>query len=416
MTYAIGLSKLGHSVVGLDENQEFVEQLKSGNLTVAEPKLKEMLISQVSQGNLRFSSETKDIAELEAVFIAYDTPIDSNNRSDTEWVINSAFRFLDGIEPDTAIIVCSQLQIGSSKIIREKLISLSKRNNVFVNPENLRLGRASETFFYPDRIIIGSEDGCPSSLVERIFRPLNTSIIWMKNESAEMTKHALNTFLALTVSFACEVAELCENYGADARDVERGLKSDRRIGENAYLAPGLGFSGGTLARDVQNLTSLQKKIGRNESLISKVLPSNDFNNGWVERQIKKNELQRFQRIVFMGVTYVGGTDTLRHSEALRLMNMLLEAGADVQYTEDLDIANRLDSEFTEFDWKNSIDGNVDVLVVMRELELLKNNKPLVGALVSRSKLILDPLGVLARLNPDIRQNPQYKTVGYSVNT
>ena len=153
------------------------------------------------------------------------------------------------------------------------------------------------------------------------FCSITDRLEWMKIESAEMTKHAINSFLAISVCFANEVASICEQTGADAKEVERGLKTESRIGPKAYLKPGVAFSGGTLARDINFLMKLSDKHKLPSYLIKAVNDSNAFHKKWIERKCSQflGSLKK-KTIAILGLTYKPGTDTLRRSLAVELAN------------------------------------------------------------------------------------------------
>jgi UDPglucose 6-dehydrogenase len=153
----------------------------------------------------------------------------------------------------------------------------------------------------------------------------------MRLESAEMSKHAINSFLAVSVVMANELAVLCERVGADAREVERGLKTESRIGPKAYLRPGAAFAGGTLARDVRFLTDLSRRRHAASLLLNAALESNDYHKGWARRILEERlKGRRGGRIALIGLTYKAGTDTLRRSWMMELSHWLLEQGVKVQ--------------------------------------------------------------------------------------
>ena len=154
---------------------------------------------------------------------------------------------------------------------------------------------------------------------------------WMSVESAEMTKHALNAFLATSVVFINEIATLCEEVGADAKEVERGLKTDARIGPRAYLSPGSAFSGGTLARDIMFLTRIGSEYNRPTRCLSAVRESNEAHKGWTRRKLEALfGTIRGRRVAVWGLTYKPGTDTLRRSASVELCQWLMSQGAEVQ--------------------------------------------------------------------------------------
>ncbi|MBV9126891.1 MAG: UDP-glucose/GDP-mannose dehydrogenase family protein, partial [Verrucomicrobia bacterium] len=203
------------------------------------------------------------------------------------------------------------------------------------SPENLRLGKALEIFRQPDRVVVGAraDDAETRRVLGALFAPFAADrIVWMSPESAEMTKHGINAFLALSVTFANEIARLCERVGADAREVEAGLKSESRIGPKAYLRPGGAFAGGTLARDVVALTQLAAANGERADLIAAILTSNDAHKNWALGRLRAllGASLAGAEIAVLGLTYKPGTDTLRRSGAVELAHALLKNGATVR--------------------------------------------------------------------------------------
>jgi UDPglucose 6-dehydrogenase len=192
------------------------------------------------------------------------------------------------------------------------------------------LGKALDVFLNPDRVVVGVRNGATQQILEILFKPITEKIEWMSVESAEMTKHAINAFLASSVAFANEIAAICELVGADAKEVERGLKTETRIGAKAYLSPGGPFAGGTLARDVAYLCTESQLRDLTTPLLSSVRISNDEHKNWVRRKL----LQQFSdlagvAVAVWGLTYKPGTDTLRRSLAVELCDWLLVQGATV---------------------------------------------------------------------------------------
>jgi UDPglucose 6-dehydrogenase len=197
-------------------------------------------------------------------------------------------------------------------------------------PENLRLGKAISVFRNPDRVVAGVRSEKDSKRIASLLKPFTSNIIWMSVESAEMTKHALNSFLATSVTFANELAAICEHYGADASEVEKGLKTDARIGPGAYLTAGNPFAGGTLARDINYLLSLGQTKQIPTHLFSGVLQSNNSHKLWARRKLSEvlgNLANR--NVAILGLTYKPGTNTLRRSESVAACRWLNEQGAFV---------------------------------------------------------------------------------------
>jgi UDPglucose 6-dehydrogenase len=199
------------------------------------------------------------------------------------------------------------------------------------SPENLRLGKAISVFTQPDRVVIGARTEKSRAVFTELLAPFTNHIEWMSVESAEMTKHALNAFLATSVTFINEIAAICERVGADAKEVERGLKSEARIGPKAYLGPGGPFAGGTLARDIIFLTKLGQQNDLPVHLFPAVRASNDAHKNWPRRRLVEllGDLKG-KTIAVWGLTYKAGTDTLRRSSAIELCGWISEQGAKVQ--------------------------------------------------------------------------------------
>jgi UDPglucose 6-dehydrogenase len=199
------------------------------------------------------------------------------------------------------------------------------------SPENLRLGKAISVFSQPDRVVIGVRAEKSRKVFAELLAPFTDHIEWMSVESAEMTKHALNAFLATSVTFINEIAAICEQVGADAKEVERGLKSESRIGPKAYLGPGGAFAGGTLARDIAFLSQLGQQNNLPLHLVPSVRASNDAHKNWPRRRLAQllGNLQG-KTVAVWGLTYKAGTDTLRRSSAVELCQWLVAQGALVQ--------------------------------------------------------------------------------------
>jgi UDPglucose 6-dehydrogenase len=210
-------------------------------------------------------------------------------------------------------------------------VAAGRRISFACSPENLRLGKAIAVFTTPDRVIVGARSAAARARITELFAPITDRLEWMSVESAEMTKHAVNAFLATSVTFINELATLCEQVGADAKEVERGLKTESRIGPKAYLGPGAAFAGGTLARDVVFLRELGRRIQRPTPLMDGVESSNRAHRHWARQRLQA-ELGALagRTVAVWGLTYKPGTDTLRRSTAVELCQWLVGQGARVR--------------------------------------------------------------------------------------
>lgn len=327
------LASVGHEVVGLDADQKTIDGLNQGKAPLFEPGLDDLLQAGIAKGRLRFTTNMDDAAaDAEVLWVAFDTPVDDDDRADVEFVLNQIKGVLPVLADGAVVLVSSQMPVGSIRkleaFVRENLAS--KQLSFACSPENLRLGKALDVFLKPDRIVVGVRTDDARRKLEQLLLPVTDRIEWMSVESAEMTKHAINAFLATSVTFANEIASICELVGADAKEVERGLKTEMRIGPKAYLSPGGPFAGGTLARDIEFLGMASRAKQLVTPLLSSVRTSNDEHKNWVRRKL----LERFPKlkgvtVAVWGLTYKPGTDTLRRSLAVEFCDWLIEQGAAV---------------------------------------------------------------------------------------
>ncbi len=330
---ASSLAQLGHDVTGVDFDVAAVDKLVIGQAPVFEPGLEEQMAAGIAAGRLRFTTDfSRALEAVEAALITFDTPVDDDDRADLG-PIDRAFSELALHLPDTAVVVVSsQIPAGSCRRYAEGLGRARPEwcGDIAYSPENLRLGEALSTFTTVERLVIGAASSRAAGRTEALFDGVSGERLVMSLESAEMAKHALNSFLALSVSYANEVAALAETAGADMRDVVRALKTDRRIGAGAFLSPGMGFAGGTLARDVQALRAMGGVAPGSTPMLDATLDVNRRRKQVIVDKLKRlvGPLEGTQ-IAILGLTYKPGTNTLRRSISLELALMLLAVGAVV---------------------------------------------------------------------------------------
>lgn len=319
-----------HRVTGLDFEPDVLAKLREGHAPLSEPGLNDLLAAGITRGQLTFSDDPASAcADADVLWVAYDTPVDADDVPNPSYVIERFRRCVPHLRAGTLVILSSQLPVGTTAQLEKEFSAHSLR---FASlPENLRLGKALSVFQQPDRVIAGVRTAADREQVAGILKPFTENVIWMRPESAEMTKHGINAFLALSITFMNEVASLCEQCGADAREVEQGLKSESRIGPKAYLSPGGAFAGGTLARDVTTLTAVGARTGQPLELIPAIKVSNDNHKLWADRKLIQllGDL-RGKTIAVLGLTYKPGTDTLRRSSAVELCQRLHALGATVR--------------------------------------------------------------------------------------
>ena len=409
---AAGLATLGHNVIGLDPDTELAARLRRAEPPVAEPGLAEALAAGLDRGLLSFTTdEAAALGPADIVWVTFDTPVDDEDRGDAGWVIERVLDVLPRVRSDAVVLISSQLPVGSTAELERRAALGRLRLPFAYSPENLKLGRAMDSFLRPDRLVVGVRHDRERARLASLLASITDKLVWMSVESAEMTKHALNAFLATSVAFTNEVATLCEQVGADARDVERALRTDPRVGPRAYVAPGGAFAGGTLARDVVYLTEIGRAHARPTPLLDGVITSNAAHRGWPLRALE-SELGGLakRRIAVLGLTYTAGTSTLRRSASLDLCQALVERRAVVRVHDPA-----ADSLPSSLGGHVRRDASVEAALDGAEAVVIATGWPEYRSLPAdyfASKLVVDSDGLLAdALRHDRRV--RYRSVGSS---
>jgi len=328
------LADLGFQVVGVEQDEGRVQNLNGGKAPLFEPGLDELLSKGIQAGNLSFTTSLKEgLAETPNVFIMFDTPVDENDEIDLSGIFATAREMAADLLPGSMILVTAQVPVGTcgqiTRMIRE--VDPNADFGIAYIPENLRLGQAIDRFLHPPLPVMGSDRAETLDRLESLLSVL--SVTWMRVDlqTAEMTKHALNAYLAVSVCFANELGNICDAVGADGIKLAQALRLEPRIGSKAMLFPGLGFSGGTLARDMRTLQHLGDRFEIETSLIDGAWESNQRQNRSVVRNLKRTfgSLAGL-RVGVLGLTYKPDTSTLRRSASLEIIGELLSEGVEVK--------------------------------------------------------------------------------------
>lgn len=326
------LASVGIPTVGCDPQVAVTDALGRGEPPLFEPGLAALLEAGLASGLLRFSSDVTSISAAPVVWIAWDTPVDEEDRADVDVVLRGVEELFPVLHDDALVIVSSQVPVGSVARLEQSYRSAHPEGRVTFasSPENLRLGKAIEVFTHPDRIVMGVRTERDAERIKALLAPLSAPIEFMRVESAELSKHAINAFLATSVAFINELARLAERSGGDAREVERALKTDVRIGPRAYVKPGGAYAGGTLARDIGYLIARGEAVGTSTPFFEGVRRSNDVHRAWaLEALTRAFPDLTGVKVTVLGLTYKPGTDTLRRSSSVELCAALIQRGVRV---------------------------------------------------------------------------------------
>jgi UDPglucose 6-dehydrogenase len=329
MTTGVCFGSLGHEVVVADVDEAKVAQLSAGRSPIYESGLDQMLASLLERGVLRFVvGASNAVAEAEFVFLCLPTPRAADGSADLSYIEGAVREIGPLLAPGTIVVNKSTVPIGAAGLVRE----LIDRPDVEVasNPEFLKEGSAISDFLRADRIVVGAPNRDVAVRVASLYVGVEAPVIVTDPTSAEMIKYASNAFLATKLSFVNAIAELCERVGADIEDVVNGMGRDRRIGSE-FLRPGPGFGGSCFPKDTAALLRIAESVDAEFPLLDATL---SINARQASRVVDKIDLLSSgglagARVGVLGLAFKAGTDDLRDSPALAVIEQLLDAGAVV---------------------------------------------------------------------------------------
>ncbi len=391
------LAKLGNQVACFDYDRQAVDGLRAGNPPVHEPGLKELFTEGVLRGNIRYPEGLKEaISDSDVVYIAFDTPVDESDKIDLAPIHKAACDVIPLLGKDTLLVISSQVPVGTCDRILEKMESQGRKNGLCYTPENLRLGTAIESFMKPERIVCGLSTPDIKEKIERLFSGIDARFLFMSLRSAEMAKHALNSYLATMISFSSEISDLCERTDANAADVMTALKTERRVSPYAPIMPGLGFGGGTLARDVQVLRALGDEKDTPTDVLDSVMTVNARRMDYVKNRLT-NLLGTLdgKKIAFFGLAYKAGTNTLRRSLTLQVIGRLKDTGVRISAYDPMIRERIVGYEHVDV-CKTAPDAakGADAVVIMTDWEEFKNMDYAAMAKAMKNPILLDAKNML----------------------
>jgi len=334
LTTAVCLAKLGHQVVGVDIDEAKVARLRSGQATIYEPGLEELMQETQKSGRLVFTGDYREgIPAAEFVFIAVGTPPGRRGEADLVYVKQAAKAIAGAMKKSVTIVNKSTVPIGTGNIVARIVgENLGKEIpfHVVSNPEFLREGSAIHDFMHPDRLVFGSHDEPAARAVAALYSELDTKILITDLHTAEMIKYASNAFLATRISFINEMARICERVDADVKVVSEGMGMDRRIGP-LFLDAGIGYGGSCFPKDVKALARMAETMGYHPELLDAVMEINlDQRTLVVEKLREVLGGLRGQVIGLLGLSYKPNTDDVREAPAIDVIGNLLQKGAEVR--------------------------------------------------------------------------------------
>ena len=408
LTTGACLAHIGHNVVCGDVDAEKIDRLRNGEIPIVEEGLTEIVSEGISTGRLEFVVGATEVAERsDIVFLCVPTPQDDDGSADLSFIEAASAEIGPVLRKGSIVVNKSTVPVGTTTVVDEVI----QRSDIAVvsHPEFLREGTAVNDFLHPDRVVVGADDRSAAEKVAALYESIDTQVVITDAASAETIKYAANGFLAMKISFVNAVAAMCEAVGADVVDVVEGIGSDRRIGRE-FLRPGPGWGGSCFPKDSHALVHVAASHGYDFSMMRGVIAVNDEQRERMVRKVQHaastNDLNGMT-ISVLGLTFKAGTDDLRDSPSLAVINRLRELGATVKAydpTTTGTLSQIQQSFLSGISVQQSIDEAMsegDVLVILTEwpefmsLDLERAKVLLSGSAIVDTRNLLNPQTVRA---------------------
>lgn len=325
---------LGNSVICVDNDESKIDKLKKGIMPIYEPGLEELVKRGVKEGRLDFTNRLKDgVKKSEVIFVCVPTPPKNNGDADLTFVEHVSRDIALSMPSYRLIVEKSTVPVNTGEWVEHTINVFNKRKirfDVASNPEFLKEGSAIEDFMNPDRIVIGVKSKRAEDILKELYKPLNAPIVVTDIKSAEIIKHASNSFLATKISFINAIANICDKVGADVVDVARGMGLDKRIAKS-FLSAGIGFGGSCFPKDLAAFVHIAEKLGYDFGILKEVQRVNKHQKESVIKKIEGLLWNLSKKTIgILGLSFKPGTDDLREAPSLEVIDSLLKEGAHIK--------------------------------------------------------------------------------------
>ncbi|MBO4545694.1 MAG: UDP-glucose/GDP-mannose dehydrogenase family protein, partial [Verrucomicrobia bacterium] len=365
-------AEIGHDVICVDNAPEKVKMLNSGQMPIFEPGLEEMVKRNAAAGRLKFTSSTKEgVEKSDVVFIAVPTPPQPDGSVDLSFMEKVSREIAEVLTRYKVIVDKSTVPVRTGEKVAETIKRYCKSKvefDVVSNPEFLREGFAVDDFLHPDRIVLGVQNQRPVHALKEIYAPIKAPVVVTDINSAELIKHASNSFLALKISYINAVSVICEEAGANVEEVAAGMGMDKRIGRS-FLNASLGFGGSCFPKDLSAFIKISEQLGYDFGLLREVQKINALQ---MERFVRKMAdtlwVIKEKKIGVLGLAFKQNTDDIRMSPAIALCQRLRKEGAHLRVYDPkaMEKAKTVLKEVTFVDDMNKVPEGCDALVIATE--------------------------------------------------
>lgn len=370
-------AEIGNRVVCTDIDWEKIKKLNSGVMPIYEPGLEELVVKNMKISRLKFTTDLKSaIKDSEIIFICVGTPPKETGEADLSNVENVARAIAEAMDSYKVIVEKSTVPVETGNKVAKSIKAYNTHKadfDVVSNPEFLREGSAVADFMHPDRIVIGCESEKAKEAMKKLYEPLNATILFTDIKSAEIIKHASNSFLATKISFINAIANICELAGADVEKVAEGMGLDKRIGRN-FLNAGIGYGGFCFPKDAESFIKIAEKLGYDFRLLKATQEINIFQKkNFIKKIEKALWIVKNKTIGVLGLAFKPNTDDMRFAPSVDIINELQTEGAKIK-AYDPEAAKKAKHILSNVEYCNDAyetAKDADALVILTEWEEFK---------------------------------------------
>jgi UDPglucose 6-dehydrogenase len=327
-------AELGNQLICADNDTAKINSLKKGIIPIYEPGLKDLVAKNVKKKKLSFTTSIKEaVRSADVIFIAVGTPSTQSGEADLTGIENVAHNIALNLHSYKLIVEKSTVPVETGLWVKRTISTYVRQKvkfDVASNPEFLREGSAIHDFMHPDRVVIGAESKLAADILTKLYQPLKCCMVVTDIKSAELIKHASNSFLATKISFINAIAQICDKVGADVNEVAHGMGLDRRIGPG-FLQAGVGYGGSCFPKDLDAFIQISEKIGYDFKLLKSVREINLQQQHFLLRKLKENLwILKDKKIAVLGLSFKPDTDDIRNSPSISIINYLEKEGAQIR--------------------------------------------------------------------------------------
>jgi UDPglucose 6-dehydrogenase len=395
-------AEVGHQVICVDNDASKVKMLQAGGIPIYEPKLEELVKKNVAEGRLSFTTSTAEgVSQSDVIFIAVPTPPQNDGSVDLSFIEKVARDIAAAMTSYKIVVDKSTVPVKTGDKVSETIKRYCKAKvefDVVSNPEFLREGFAVDDLMHPDRVVIGVRSQRPVAAMKEVYEPFKAPIIVTDINSAELIKHASNSFLALKISYINAISVVCEAAGANVQEVANGMGMDDRIGKR-FLNPSLGFGGSCFPKDLSAFIKIAEQVGYDFGLLKEVQKVNAAQmDRFVKKIVETLWVLKDKKIGVLGLAFKQNTDDIRMSPAIELCHRLQKEGASLRVHDPkaMDKARAVLKDVEFVDDMNAVADDCDALVVATEwddfkkLDLDRARKALSHPIMFDGRNLFDP--------------------------